>query len=452
MGQPSEFTPAQDYADFQTNNPGSFVAGSDLDVDFAAVKVTLDQIRTNLALLQKDDGTIANSTVTVDSLNADILALFTIGASTVRGQWLTATAYAVLDVVTDSGIVYVCAEAHTSGVLATDVTAVKWLVLSGGSQPLDTDLTAIAALVSAADKIPYATGAGTWSLANFTAYGRTLAGLADVAALLSNLSLSTAAKTDAANTFTNNAGQTIQSSNAAGTGAILNMDHFSASPDIGDNIALIKAFGRNDAGTPEIIEYARLAALILDETDGTEDGRWNILTMVNGTLTNVLFIAEGIHAPGLSDPGVGKANFTGVQTNGVLHDPATQAEMEAGSDATLAALVTAGRQHFHPAHPKVVCTVTLASGTPVAVNEYNVASYTDNGSGDVTVNFTTAFNDANYTAIPGLTQAPTVDTTTRYVTKIHTKAAGSVRCIIGTEASATPQDEILELVCFGNQA
>jgi hypothetical protein len=49
-------------------------------------------------------------------------------------------------------------------------------------QPLDADLTAIAALASAADKVPYSTGAQTWALANFTAAGRTLVGAADAAA------------------------------------------------------------------------------------------------------------------------------------------------------------------------------------------------------------------------------------------------------------------------------
>jgi len=45
-------------------------------------------------------------------------------------------------------------------------------------QPLDTDLTAIAALTSAADKVPYSTGAGTWALADFTSLARTLAAIA----------------------------------------------------------------------------------------------------------------------------------------------------------------------------------------------------------------------------------------------------------------------------------
>jgi hypothetical protein len=58
-----------------------------------------------------------------------------------------------------------------------------------GKQPLDTDLTAIAALVSAADRVPYATGAGTWSLATFTAAGRALLDDADAAAQRTTLSV-----------------------------------------------------------------------------------------------------------------------------------------------------------------------------------------------------------------------------------------------------------------------
>lgn len=58
-----------------------------------------------------------------------------------------------------------------------------------GKQPLDADLTAIAALTSAADKVPYATGAGTWALATLTAAGRALIDDADAAAQRTTLSV-----------------------------------------------------------------------------------------------------------------------------------------------------------------------------------------------------------------------------------------------------------------------
>lgn len=58
-----------------------------------------------------------------------------------------------------------------------------------GKQPLDTDLTAIAALTSAADKIPYATGTGTWSMADFSSTARTLLDDTSVGAMRTTLSV-----------------------------------------------------------------------------------------------------------------------------------------------------------------------------------------------------------------------------------------------------------------------
>lgn len=45
-----------------------------------------------------------------------------------QGDWLTATAYTLNDLVLESSIVYICTEAHTSGTFATDLTASKWSV------------------------------------------------------------------------------------------------------------------------------------------------------------------------------------------------------------------------------------------------------------------------------------------------------------------------------------
>lgn len=71
--------------------------------------------------------------------------------------------------------------------------AVSLVSHSHSYQPLDTELTAFAALVSAADKLPYFDGAGTMALADFTAFGRSLAAAADAAAGRTALGLGTAA-------------------------------------------------------------------------------------------------------------------------------------------------------------------------------------------------------------------------------------------------------------------
>lgn len=68
---------------------------------------------------------------------------------------------------------------------------------------------------------------------------------------------------------------------------------------------------------------------------------------------------------------------------------ASNAEMEAGSSTTV--VVTPGRQHRHPSAIKAWGLFTVAGATTAG---YNVDAPTDNGTGDITVNFTTDFSGA----------------------------------------------------------
>lgn len=71
------------------------------------------------------------------------------------------------------------------------LSAVKTSYLDTLYQPLDADLTAIAGLTSAANKIPYFTGSGTAAVADFTAAGRALVDDASAAAQCTTLGVGT---------------------------------------------------------------------------------------------------------------------------------------------------------------------------------------------------------------------------------------------------------------------
>ncbi|BBL75388.1 hypothetical protein [Methylomagnum ishizawai] len=74
--------------------------------------------------------------------------------------------------------------------LANDESAVAALTaVVADKQPLDATLTALAALVTAADRLVYADGVDSFATTDLTAFGRTLAGLANVAALKTLLGL-----------------------------------------------------------------------------------------------------------------------------------------------------------------------------------------------------------------------------------------------------------------------
>jgi hypothetical protein len=211
---PTAYTRYRDYSQFQSDNPNTDLNGADLDTDLDRIKTSLDSQTTCLATIRKDDGTLANTSVGIDQLKSEVVTL--LNGITPRGAWATLGTYAVGDLVSQSSLVYACLVAHTGGTFATDLAASKWMQISALSaasgviytpagsiaatdvqaalteldaekQPLDADLTALAGLTSAANKLPYFTGSGTAAVTDFTAAARTVLDDSTTAAMLTTL-------------------------------------------------------------------------------------------------------------------------------------------------------------------------------------------------------------------------------------------------------------------------
>ncbi len=110
-----------------------------LNANFSALNDALDN---TLSL----DGSTPNQLAADLDLNSqDIINASNIGASSLtlngslvtqlaslgewEGAWVTATAYAAYDIVSEAGSVYICTAAHTSGTFSTDLAASLWIKL-----------------------------------------------------------------------------------------------------------------------------------------------------------------------------------------------------------------------------------------------------------------------------------------------------------------------------------
>lgn len=138
---------------------------------------------TGLTLLA---GTLSVAANTYQPLDSELTALSGLASAADTAPYFTGAGTAALMTVTAAGRnllddVDAAAQRTTLGLaIGTDV------------QAYDAELNAIAGLVSAADRLPYFTGAGTASLATFTTAGRNLLDDADAAAQRTTLGLGTA--------------------------------------------------------------------------------------------------------------------------------------------------------------------------------------------------------------------------------------------------------------------
>lgn len=136
----------------------------------------------------------------------------------------------------------------------------------------------------------------------------------------------------------------------------------------------------------------------------------NIGITLSGKGTGALRASSPVDLPHNSSPGnpgssVGRLyaqSHDGVTTLSFRHSdgtvillkPATQSNMETGTDVDR--FVSPGRQHFHPGHPKAGGNFN-GQGTPAfRSGDYGMGAITDNGTGDYSLAFDTAFADTNY--------------------------------------------------------
>ncbi len=139
MTQPPGYTRQYDFTSFATSNPTTPLPGNKVDLELNTAKQTLDAIRTNLALIQRDDGDLANDSVGVEQMKAEV----TLGLNAVA-NWASGTAYSPNNGAWYAGKLYRCLLGHTSDAdFAVDLAADRWVEL------LDVRTTAEAEVLTA---------------------------------------------------------------------------------------------------------------------------------------------------------------------------------------------------------------------------------------------------------------------------------------------------------------
>lgn len=130
-----EYTPQTDFSQDEANQVSgrSMVRTTNLDAEFANLQTSIDSLIARLQAISRDDDALQDSIVTYESLSAELVTLIGSAGFNVRGAWLTTTAYAIGDMVSNGTGTYVCAEAHTSGTFATDLATGKWITLFDSS-------------------------------------------------------------------------------------------------------------------------------------------------------------------------------------------------------------------------------------------------------------------------------------------------------------------------------
>lgn len=176
--------------------------------------------------------------------------------------------------------------------------------------------------------------------------------------------------------------------------------------------------------------------------------------------TNISLSHLGLEA--LTDPNADKVLFwddsggatafatlgDGIETSGTTLQAniASQAEMETGTATDV--LVPIGRQKYHPLHPKVAASIEQV-GTHSVVAGTGVSSVTDNGTGQSTLTFATAFSDTTYQWVASTRDSDDASAADALVSCAlsETKSATQLKLDVTHGATNTDSPELNVIIC-----
>jgi microcystin-dependent protein len=125
MAPPTRYTRQFNFTNQQALTPTAPLQADKVDAELNALVVTTDQVITNLSLIQRDDGELANGSVGPDQLASSV----SVGMDPPEA-WLAGQAYTLTSIVTYANKFYVATSAHTSAVAnRPDQGGAPWSVL-----------------------------------------------------------------------------------------------------------------------------------------------------------------------------------------------------------------------------------------------------------------------------------------------------------------------------------
>ncbi len=185
------------------------------------------------------------------------------------------------------------------------------------------------------------------------------------------------------------------------------------------------------------------------EVDGLTTATTRVYTLQdrNGTLADDTDLAtKAATATTISAAGLATGGGSLASNRTITVTAATQSDMETATSTTTA--VTPAVVKNHPGTGKAWVKFAGSDGSISA--SYNVTSVTKNGTGDYTVNFTTAFSSANYAAV---VTAETDDGTFLRPAGIKNggQAAGSLNVITENYGGTNTNATAVSVICMGDQ-